>query len=55
MALSSLDNSKWEEELQRDLQDFELVSEDVSALDEEALNKEIMELEKSNDKCKTNR
>lgn len=40
------ENEKWEEELQRDLQEFELVSGDVSALDEEALDKDIMEFAK---------
>lgn len=40
------ENEKWEEELQRDLQEFELVSGDVSTLDEEALDKDILELAK---------
>lgn len=43
------ENEKWEEELQRDLQEFELVSGDVSALDEEALDKDIMELKQAKD------
>lgn len=46
--LHNEENDKWEEELQRDLQEFELVSGgDVSALDEEALDNDIMELKKS--------
>lgn len=48
------DEEKWEEELRRDLQEFELVSgDDVDALDEEALAREIAELEKSTSKTST--
>lgn len=37
-------DDKWEEELQRDLQEFELVSgEDVDAYDEDTLQNEIMQ------------
>lgn len=42
-----LENGEWEEELQKDLQEFELVSGDVSALDEESLDQDIMEMKKS--------
>lgn len=42
-----VEDDKWEEELQKDLQEFELVSGDVSALDEEALDDDIMELRNS--------
>lgn len=44
---STIENGEWEEELQKDLQEFELVSGDVSALDEEALDRDIMEMKKN--------
>ena len=47
MSLQQIENDKWEEEIQRDLQDFELNSGDVSADEEEALEEEILELKKS--------
>lgn len=51
----SSDADKWEEELQRDLQEFELVSGDVSALDEETLDEEIKEMRMSANKTKVNK
>ncbi|KAG9511207.1 V-type proton ATPase 16 kDa proteolipid subunit, partial [Fragariocoptes setiger] len=41
---STKDDDKWEEELNKDLQEFEVVSGDVSALDEDDLEKDIQEL-----------
>lgn len=54
-AVNEDNDDKWEQELQRDLQEFEMVTgADLSSLDEEALAEDLLELKGQKSGSKSN-